>query len=225
MRNAPYSRGVIDIVDLPGLLMNSCKCYDAIKSIADGGRQDSPAQRTACASTQMRARRPSRRRSAVRCAPGDERAPWSWEAISEGADFGVEWDASASTPEGSMSESDSRPDERIERLEERVVELREAIRRSRILAAAGRACALAGAAWLAGLMFGFVTFMPVRFVSGVVVGLGGLILMGSSVGSTRQLELSLRRAESERNAAIDALELVAVQNGERVFGEITKNEA
>ena len=139
--------------------------------------------------------------------------------------FRVEWDASASTPEGSMTESDSRPDERIERLEGRVEELREAIRRSRILAAAGRACALAGAAWLAGLMFGFATFMPVRFVSGVVVRLGGLILMGSSVGSTRQLELSLRQAENERNAAIDALELVAVQNGERLFGEITKNEA
>jgi hypothetical protein len=134
-------------------------------------------------------------------------------------------DASASTPEGSMSELDSRPDERIERLEERVVELREAIRRSRTLASAGRACALAGAAWLAGLMFGFATFMPVRFVSGVVVGLGGLILMGSSVGSTRQLELSLRQAENERNAAIDALELVAVQNGERFFGDVTKNEA
>ena len=124
-----------------------------------------------------------------------------------------------------MSESESRPDEGIERLEVRVVELREAIRRSRILSAAGNACALAGAAWLAGLMFGFVTFMPVRFVSGVVVGLGGLILMGSSVGSTRQLELSLRQAENERNAAIDALELVTVENRERSFGEITKNEA
>jgi hypothetical protein len=137
----------------------------------------------------------------------------------------IEWDASASTPEGSMSESDSRPDERIERLEERVAELREAIRRSRILAAAGRAGALASAAWLVGLMFGFVTFMPVRFVSGVAVGLGGLILMGSSVGSTRELELSLRQAENARNAAIDALELVAVQNGERIFGAVTNNEA
>ena len=124
-----------------------------------------------------------------------------------------------------MTELDSGPDERIGRLEERVAQLRDAIRRSRILASAGRACALAGAAWLAGLMFGFVTFLPVRFVSGVAVGLGGLILMGSSVGSTRQLELSLRRAVIERNAAIDALELVVVQNGERVFGEITKNEA
>jgi len=124
-----------------------------------------------------------------------------------------------------MSESGSRPDERIERLEERVAELREASRRSRILAAAGRACALAGAAWQAGLMFGLVTFMPVRFVSSVVVGLGGLILMGSSVGSTRQLEASLRQAENERIAAIDALELIAVQNGERFFGEITKNDA
>ena len=123
-----------------------------------------------------------------------------------------------------MSEAESSPDERIERLEDRVAELREAIRRSRILAAAGRAGALASAAWLVGLMFGFVTFMPVRFVSGVAVGLGGLILMGSSVGSTQQLELSLRQAENERNAAIDALALVAVQNGERFLGEITNNK-
>ena len=124
-----------------------------------------------------------------------------------------------------MSESESSSDEKIERIEERIEELREAIRRSRILAVAGRACALAGAAGLAGLMFGFVTFITVRFVSGVVVGLGGLILMGSSVGSTRQLELSLRQAENERIAAIDALALVGVQNGERFVGEITKNEA
>jgi hypothetical protein len=32
--------------------------------------------------------------------------------------------------------------------------------------------------------------------------------MGSSVGSTEQLELSLKRMEEERNAAIDALEFV-----------------
>ncbi len=111
-----------------------------------------------------------------------------------------------------MSEAYSRTTERIERLEEHVDELREAIRRSRKLAAAGRACALVGAAWLTGLMFGFVTFMPVRFVSGLVVGLGGLLLMGTSVGSTRQLEISLRQAENERNAAIDGLKLVAVQD-------------
>lgn len=123
-----------------------------------------------------------------------------------------------------MAELKSRLGEQIERLEERVDELGEAIRRSRRLTAAGRACALVGAAWLAGLMFGFVTFIPVRFVTGVAVGLGGLILMGSSVGSTRQLELSLMRAQDERNTAIDALELVAVKS-DGLFDEIRGDEA
>jgi hypothetical protein len=56
------------------------------------------------------------------------------------------------------------------------------------------------------LLLGLVTVIPVRMIVGVVVGLGGLVQMGSSVGSTNQLELSLNQTEDERNAAIDALE-------------------
>jgi hypothetical protein len=39
--------------------------------------------------------------------------------------------------------------------------------------------------------------------------------MGSSVGSTRQLQLSLKRTEDERIAAIDALKLVELGDGGR----------
>jgi hypothetical protein len=55
-------------------------------------------------------------------------------------------------------------------------------------------------------MLGFAQVMPVRMIIGIAFGLGGLVLMGSSVGSTRQLELLLKQTEMERNAAIDALE-------------------
>jgi hypothetical protein len=58
------------------------------------------------------------------------------------------------------------------------------------------------------LVLGLATVTPVQMLVGIAVGLGGLVLMGSSVGSTRQLELSLKQTEDERNAAIDALELV-----------------
>jgi hypothetical protein len=104
------------------------------------------------------------------------------------------------------SKSDPTPAEQIERLEAEIGELRAAIRRSRRLVVAGRACAFAGAALLICLALDLVTVMPVRMIVGIVVGLGGVVLMGSSVGSTRQLELSLKQAEDERNAAIDALE-------------------
>jgi hypothetical protein len=114
-----------------------------------------------------------------------------------------------------MLEADPRPTEQIERLEAQIDELREAIRRSRRLAAAGRACALVGAALLTCLMLGLVTVMPVRVIAGIVVGLGGLVLMGSSVGSTRQLEHSLRQTEDERNAAIDSLEFIDLGDGGR----------
>jgi hypothetical protein len=114
-----------------------------------------------------------------------------------------------------MFEANPTPAEQIERLEAEIEELREAIRRSRRLEAAGRACAFAGAALLVCLALGLVTVMPVRMIVGIVVGIGGLVLMGSSVGSTKQLELSLKQTEDERNAAIDALEFVDLGDGAR----------
>jgi hypothetical protein len=114
-----------------------------------------------------------------------------------------------------MFESDSTPAQKIEQLEAQIDDLREAIRRSRRLVVAGRACAFAGAALLICLALGLATVMPVRIIIGVAVGLGGLVLMGSSVGSTRQLQLSLKQTEGERNAAIDALEFVDLGDGVR----------
>jgi len=114
-----------------------------------------------------------------------------------------------------MFEADPTPAEQIERLEAQIDELREAIQRSRRLVVAGRACAFAGAALLICLMLGLATFTPVRMNVGITVALGGLVLMGSSVGSTKQLELSLKQTEDERNAAIDALEFVEFGDGAR----------
>jgi hypothetical protein len=112
-----------------------------------------------------------------------------------------------------MFEGDPTPAEQIERLEAQIDELREAIRRSRRLVVAGRACAFAGVALLICFVLGLATVTPVRMIVGIAVGLGGLVLMGSSVGSTKQLELSLKQTEDERNAAIDALEFVDQRDG------------
>ena len=114
-----------------------------------------------------------------------------------------------------MFEADPTPAEEIERLEAEIDELREAIRRSRRLVAVGRACAFAGVALLVALIFGLAFFTPVRMIVGISLGLGGLVLMGSSVGSSQQLEISLKRTEDERNAAIDALALVQLGDGAR----------
>ena len=112
-----------------------------------------------------------------------------------------------------MFEADPTTPEQIERLEAQIDELREAIRRSRRLAMAGRLCAFAGAALFICFMLGLATVTPIQMIVGIAVGLGGLVLMGSSVGSTKQLELSLKQTEDERNAAIDTLEFVDHADG------------
>ena len=109
-----------------------------------------------------------------------------------------------------MSNPDSPPAGRIEELEARIEELREAIARSRRLRLAGRASAIAGPALLVCLILGVLDFTPVRMIAAIALGLGGLVLMGSSRASTDELERSLRRAESERRVAIDALELIEI---------------
>ena len=100
----------------------------------------------------------------------------------------------------------------IERLELRIEELREAIERSRRLMLAGQACAVAGPAMFACFVLGLIDFTPVRMIVGIALAIGGVVLTGSSRASTEQLMLSLKRTEEERSAAIDALELVQVQD-------------
>ncbi len=101
--------------------------------------------------------------------------------------------------------------EQIERLEIQIEELREAIQRSRRYIIAGRAGAVIGLALLACLMVGLLDFTPIRMIVGIALAIGGVVLMGSSRSSTEQLELMLKRTEADRIAAIDALELVQLE--------------
>jgi len=96
----------------------------------------------------------------------------------------------------------------IERLERRIEELSAAIERSRTLRLAGRASAIAGPALIAGFVLGLVAYTPARMVVALALAIGGVVLMGSSRSSTEELERALRKAEAERVAAIDALDLV-----------------
>ena len=107
-----------------------------------------------------------------------------------------------------MFEVDPTLAEQIERLETQIDELREAIRRSRRLVVVGRAGALVGAALLIYVVVGWAPVTPVEMITGIAIGLGGMVLMGSSVSTTKQLEPSLKQAEDERNAVIDSMELV-----------------
>ena len=103
--------------------------------------------------------------------------------------------------------------EQIERFELRIEELREKIGRSRRLVSIGRACATTGPVLLASLLFGVLSFSAVGMIIGITLGIGGVVLMGSSKATTEELERSLKMIEEKRSAAIDALQLV--QRGDR----------
>ena len=98
----------------------------------------------------------------------------------------------------------------IERLELRIEELREAIARSRRLRLVGLASAVIGPALIVGFVFGLVAYTPTRVIAAFALAIGGMVLMGSSRSSTEELQSAMKRAEAERMAAIDALDLVQV---------------
>jgi CHASE3 domain sensor protein len=98
----------------------------------------------------------------------------------------------------------------IEQLEIQIERLREAIQRSRRLMLAGRLCAIAGPVLLLCLLLGVLAFTPFGMVIGLALGIGGVVLMGSSKSSTEELQRSLKHTETERRAAIDALNLMQV---------------
>lgn len=100
--------------------------------------------------------------------------------------------------------------EEIERIELRIEKLSEAIERSRGLRLAGRALVVIGTMLLAGFAFGLVSDSPTRVIVALALAIGGVVLMGSSRSSTEELERSLKQAEADRIAAIDALNLVPV---------------
>lgn len=98
----------------------------------------------------------------------------------------------------------------IDDLEERIEELAEAAERSRKLERAGTI-----GAWIGGVMFvlWFVGQLGPGIgglAAGTALGLGGLVLAGSSRTTTQRLEAEAAELARQRKAAIDGLHLTTV---------------
>ena len=108
-----------------------------------------------------------------------------------------------------MTDPDDHPADRIEALETHIDELSEKVGRSRRLTTAGWVAAVIGPLVLVALIAGLVDYSPARALAALAALIGGVVLTGSSTSSTAELERSLAKAKRERDAAIDALGLVA----------------
>lgn len=97
--------------------------------------------------------------------------------------------------------------ESVEDLERRIDDLAAAVENSRRLTMGGRVACFAGVGLLIAPLIGLMWFNATTFVIAVASWIGGMVLSGSSSSSTRELETRLRKAEAERTAAIDAMDL------------------
>jgi len=98
----------------------------------------------------------------------------------------------------------------IEQLEIRIEQLKDAIARSRRLRLVGVTSAVIGPGLIAAFILGVLDYSPTRVIVAFALAIGGMVLMGSSRSSTEELEHALLKAETARIAAIDALDLLPI---------------
>jgi hypothetical protein len=109
-----------------------------------------------------------------------------------------------------MDEDD--PTDEISRLEARIEELAEIAERCRKIIAVSRAAIAGGAALLLVMMLGLFGSSQVAALGSIAAVLGGIVSLGSNVGTLRQTTDAIGAAEARRSELIGSIDL-------RVVGE------
>jgi small neutral amino acid transporter SnatA (MarC family) len=98
----------------------------------------------------------------------------------------------------------------IASLEERIEALTDELARSRKIAFAAKAAIIAGAIWLAAILFGFVFADGLTLMVAAILILGGIVLSGSNARTAEDTTAQIAEAERERAALIGEIELTVV---------------
>jgi len=93
----------------------------------------------------------------------------------------------------------------IKHLESQIEELTEAVDRSRKLVLIGQSGAVSGVLLLTWWTVHTAIQNFTWFLTGVSLSLGGLVLAGASRSTADEQDMALRKAEDQRDEAIDAL--------------------
>lgn len=98
----------------------------------------------------------------------------------------------------------------IVRLEQRIESLRESILRCRKIAFGAKVAIAVGLSWPVVTVLLGATLMPSVFFGAVAAAIGGIVLAGSNATTWNETEIALHKAEAQRAALIDSLQLTSV---------------
>ncbi|MBI5264586.1 MAG: hypothetical protein HY852_22560 [Bradyrhizobium sp.] len=109
-----------------------------------------------------------------------------------------------------MTEDD--PTDEISEIEARIEELAETAERCRKFILASKTAIAGGVALLLATMLGLFGFGQVAALGSIALVLGGIVSLGSNVGTLRQIDSDMSAAEARRSELISGIDL-------RVVGE------
>lgn len=108
---------------------------------------------------------------------------------------------------------DSDPRDEIVRLESRLEELAEALARCRKIKLISQIAVAGGGIWLLAVTTGVIGLDPVALMAAISGVIGGTVMYGSNITTSREIDFAMNEAEAQRAALIGTLDL-------RVVGEL-----
>jgi hypothetical protein len=113
----------------------------------------------------------------------------------------------------SFDPGDSGVRKEIARLEARLDELADGLARCRKVKLVAQVALAGGGLWLAAAIVGLISFDPVAFMAAVAGVIGGVVMYGSNMTTTEELEAEMKDAEAKRASLIGELDLRVVSGG------------
>ena len=109
------------------------------------------------------------------------------------------------SPPASVGEKAMRDLQAVDDLELRIESLRAAISRNNKFKDVGKIAGTVGVCWLAGMLARVFNGTGIGLLAGITLGIGGVVLAGSSKGTTDRLVCSLIETEATLNRLVDEL--------------------
>ena len=91
------------------------------------------------------------------------------------------------------------------RIEERIEELTDVIESCRKIMLASKLAIAAGATWLVAFTLGATGFHPMAMIAAMAAVIGGIVVFGSNMGTSKQAAAAVKKAQALRTELIDKI--------------------